>query len=203
MITTNSEIRSEARAALSGKWATSALFMFVFCLITVLFTIAFDFVASKASALINILLIPLGYGVTVGLLRQLRGEEMQLGWMFENFNRRVWVTLLLRYIYTVLWLLLLIVPGIIKSYSYALTEYILHDEAELTEKAAIERSMEIMHGRKMDMFLLDLSFLPWYLLSILTLGIGCLWVMPYHYTARASFYEHAKREFEETIEVID
>ena len=70
--------------------------------------------------------------------------------------------------------------------------YILQDDETLENSAAIEMSMQMMEGYKMKLFLLDLSFLGWYLLSIPTFGIAVFWVQPYHLTARAAFYEDLK-----------
>ncbi|MBJ6745474.1 DUF975 family protein [Streptococcus sp. 121] len=90
------------------------------------------------------------------------------------------------------WTLLLILPGLIKSYSYSMTNYIIEDlvaqgkDIEPTE--AITKSRILMDGHKLDLFLLDLSFIGWVLLSILTFGIGSLWLSPYIYTTRAAFY---------------
>ena len=103
-------------------------------------------------------------------------------------------------IYEFLWTLLLIIPGIIKYYSYAMTKFILLDEPELKYDAAIEKSMEMMKGKKFKLFLLDLSFIGWALLCILTLGIGLVLLVPYMYTARAAFYEDLKAELAQKVE---
>lgn len=83
----------------------------------------------------------------------------------------------------------MIVPGIIKTYSYAMTAYLLKDRQELKFNAAIEESMRMMSGNKMRLFILDLTFIGWYLLGIITFGIGLLWVIPYHSSARIAFYQ--------------
>ena len=114
---------------------------------------------------------------------------------FGNWGHHVGGTLLVA-LYTLAWTLLLIVPGIIKSFSYALTPFILTDKPELSANEAIELSMKMMDGHKLDLFILYLSFIGWYLLSILTLCVGMLWVMPYMYTAMAAFYEDVKAEYE-------
>ena len=72
--------------------------------------------------------------------------------------------------------------------------FILKDEPELKYNAAIEKSMSMMNGYKMKLFLLDLSFIGWMILSVLTLGIGLLFLQPYMSTARAAFYEDLKAE---------
>ena len=87
-----------------------------------------------------------------------------------------------------LWTLLLIVPGIIASYSYAMTEFILADDPDLTAKAAIEQSKQLMSGNRWRLFCLHFSFLGWEILCTLTLGIGYLWLRPYKRAAEAAFY---------------
>lgn len=97
-------------------------------------------------------------------------------------------------IFVFLWSLLLIVPGIIKGYAYSMAPYIVKDltdkgkEVEPTE--AINLSREVMNGHKWQLFCLDLSFIGWFLLSIITLGIGFLWLRPYFGVTRANYYRH-------------
>lgn len=195
----NSELRAEARQALKGNWSVAALFMFVYVLIACTVSSAFSLpfgnnpTAEGFSLVTALLLLPLQWGCYVAYMRLFRNEELQMGWMFEGYPQgRIWTTCILQFIYTLLWALLLIIPGVIKSYSYAMTPYILKDNPELSNNAAIEESMRMMQGNKMKLFLLDLSFIGWCLLSILTFGIGMLWVSSYMYTARAAFYEDLK-----------
>jgi uncharacterized membrane protein len=100
----------------------------------------------------------------------------------------------------ILWSLLLLIPGSIKSYSYAMTEYILKDNPELQNNAAIEKSMEMMNGHKLRLFLLHLSFIGWYIVGVLTLFIGFFWIIPYVHTAEAAFYEDLKAQQEPIVE---
>lgn len=86
-----------------------------------------------------------------------------------------------------LWTLLFIIPGIIKSYSYALTTLILVNEPTSQPLATITKSRQLMDGKKMQLFLLDLSYLGWYILSLFTLGILAVWVIAWHQTARTLF----------------
>jgi uncharacterized membrane protein len=92
-------------------------------------------------------------------------------------------------LYVVLWSLLLVIPGIIKSYSYALVPYLLKDNKKLEYNDVITKSRKLMDGHKFDLFVLDLSFLGWAILACLTFGIGFLWFVPYLQTTRAAFYE--------------
>ena len=92
-------------------------------------------------------------------------------------------------IFITLWTLLFIIPGLVKCYSYALTGYIRHDRPELNFSQTITESRRLMNGHKLDLFLLDLSFIGWYLLGSLCCGIGTIFVVPYHQLSRTLFYE--------------
>ncbi|GHT21911.1 hypothetical protein FACS189430_02820 [Bacteroidia bacterium] len=136
----------------------------------------------------------LGYGLAVTFLKNFRREAIDAGTLFVGFRNyfKVLGPMLLVGLYTFLWTLLFIVPGIIKAYSYAMTAYILHDDLTVGADEAIERSKAMMNGYKAKLFLLDLSFIGWGLLCVLTLGIGLLWLIPYMQTSRAAFYEEVR-----------
>lgn len=89
---------------------------------------------------------------------------------------------------TFLWSLLFIVPGIIASYRYALAPYLMAENPDMGVMEAIARSKELMNGSKWRLFCLQLSFIGWNLLCVLTLGIGYLWLTPYQNAAEAAFY---------------
>jgi len=95
---------------------------------------------------------------------------------------------LLQSVYILLWSLLFIIPGIIATYSYAMTEFILAENPDLTASEAIARSKEMMSGNRWRLFCLHFSFIGWDILSSLTLGIGNLWLRPYKQAANAAFY---------------
>ena len=95
---------------------------------------------------------------------------------------------LLQSVYILLWSLLFIIPGIIATYSYAMTEFILAENPDLTASEAIARSKEMMSGNRWRLFCLHFSFVGWDILSSLTLGIGNLWLRPYKQAANAAFY---------------
>ncbi len=98
------------------------------------------------------------------------------------------VARLLQSLYVLLWSLLLIIPGIIAGYSYAMTEYILAEHPDLTASEAIACSKQMMAGNRWRLFCMQFSFLGWDILSTLTLGIGYLWLRPYKQAATAAFY---------------
>lgn len=184
---TSSELRAQAWGVLSGKWGMAVVATLVYGVISGVLSFI-PFVSWIATLLVS---LPLAYGFTIMLLNVVRGSDVQLDTMGEGFKDygRILGTMLLSSVYQFLWALLLIVPGIIKGYSYALTPYLLKDHPELKFNAAIEESMRLMSGNKMRLFLLDLSFIGWFLLGIITFGIAFLWITPYWNTARAAFYE--------------
>ena len=140
----------------------------------------------------------LQYGFSVAILRFHRNREETIKEMisagFQEDYARVLGIELLKAVFILLWALLLIVPGIIKAYSYAMTEFIAEDNQELGPNECIERSKTMMDGHKMDLFLLDLSYIGWILLGCITLGIGLLWVSPWMSMAHVKFYEQLKNE---------
>jgi len=183
----SSELRAQAWSALSGKWGMAVVATLVYFVISGVLS-CIPFISYIAVLLVS---LPLAYGFTIMLLNVVRGSDVQLDTMGEGFKDygRILGTMLLSSVYQFLWMLLLIIPGIIKGYSYALTPYLLKDHPELKFNAAIEESMRLMSGNKMRLFLLDLSFIGWFLLGLITFGIAFLWITPYWNTARAAFYE--------------
>ena len=124
------------------------------------------------------------------LLKQHDGKALDFSDLFSQFDRfgTGFAQNFLRTLYTFLWSLLLIVPGIIAALSYAMTPFILEEHPELTASEAIARSKELMDGHKMDLFILNLTFLGWDILCALTANIGHLFLNPYKNAAYAVFY---------------
>ena len=155
--------------------------------------------ASSLTFLLEVfLLFPLAVGF-VNCFRKLlvQGDTALLKNMFcfSNYWKKVG-GMLLMYVFIALWTLLLIIPGIIKAFSYSMTPYLLDEYPQLSPSEAIHRSRMMMRGHKFDLFWLLLSFIGWAILSIITGGIGFLWLYPYMQTALASFYEEVKADYE-------
>lgn len=199
MLKDNSQLRAEARQALQGKWPMAAVAALIYSVIVGGLS-AIPFIGGLCSLFIG---LPVAYGIAIVMLSVYRGKDIDFGVLFEGFQdySRIFVTKLLQAIYTLLWSLLLVIPGIIKSYSYAMTDFILKDEPEMKNNAAIEKSMAMMENNKMKLFLLDLSFIGWALLAIVTFGIGFLFLQPYMQVSRAAFYEDLKAQQGGNIEV--
>lgn len=136
-------------------------------------------------------------GLALIMLQLSRLGQTKIETLFDGFRQGLASNIVagvLVNIFTFLWALLFIVPGIVKSYSYAMTFHILADHPEMEPAEAINKSKEMMKGNKWRLFCLDCSYIGWGLLCILTLGILSFWVAPYNLMAHTQFYESIKGE---------
>lgn len=133
---------------------------------------------------------PLALGSAYIYLNLTKGFEPDVNVLFSGFQRftDTLVLWLLTSIFTFLWSLLLIVPGIIKAISYSQAFYILAEHPEMSGKEALDESIAMMDGHKMDYFVLWLSFIPWLLLVSITCGLAILYVGPYMEATFTNFY---------------
>ena len=118
-------------------------------------------------------------------------EGVKAGALGEGFGNygHIFATLFLSDLFFALWSMLFIIPGLIKAYSYRLVPYLVKDEPGLSATETITRSRELMDGHKMEAFLLDLSFIGWILLGVVTFGlVDVFWTDPYLESSRARFY---------------
>lgn len=155
-------------------------------------------VLGSNAALLGIVLTgPLLIGVNRYRLKIIRTDEEDSSLIVSAFSQNIIdyiITHILRVVFVFLWTLLLIIPGIIKSFSYSMTFYILADNPDLKPQEAIEKSQEMMYGHKWRLFMLYLSFIGWYFLALLTFGIGMLFLQPYIDQSVANFYEDLKTQ---------
>lgn len=120
-------------------------------------------------------------------------QKPNVGNLFYGFKERYGQSLgifIMTGIFTLLWSLLLIIPGIIKSYSYAMSSFIGYDHPEKSTLDCITESRQLMNGHKWKLFCLRISYIGWFLLVILTLGILSFWVSPKVNQAQYEFYRH-------------
>jgi uncharacterized membrane protein len=192
--TENSILRQQALDALRGNWGLAIGGFFIYLIMNGICQ-NIPFIGPIASV---ILTGPFQLGLIKFTLAISRSNEPRIEQLFEGFNdfNRALIAYLRTALFIFLWTLLLIVPGIIAAYSYSMTFYILADDHSISAKEAMEKSKLMMDGRKMDLFLLSLSFIGWALLCILTLGIGFLWLIPYINVSVAKFYQDIKGEEE-------
>ena len=151
-------------------------------------------IAASAAGAVNLVAFILGGVVQIGyaqyLLKQQDREVNSVKDLFSQFDRfgQGFLQAFLRGLYTFLWSLLFVIPGIVKSFGYAMTPFLMAEDPNLTAKEAIKLSQEKMMGHKGELFCLGLSFIGWDLLAALTGGIGHIFLNPYINAAYAAFY---------------
>lgn len=146
------------------------------------------------------------YFVEVGLVYYMvnfindKQHEFKDLFHFINDFVKIFITNLLQNIMIFLWGLLLVIPGIIKFYAYALVPYLLADEKykDLGYMDILKKSEAMMNGHKWDYFILTLSFIGWHFLALFTLGVLEIWVLPYQRTAATKFLNALKNDFEKS-----
>jgi len=145
--------------------------------------------AQLIGALLSLMSAMLGIGFTIFSLNVSRRQNNSVGNLFDsfgNFFRFLWLMILMWFFVT-LWSLLLVIPGIIASYRYRQAVFILIDNPTMRPIDCIRKSKELMKGRKAELFVLDLSFLGWYILAIIPFVI--IFVYPYTRTTHAGYYD--------------
>jgi uncharacterized membrane protein len=184
----NAELRAMARSQLKGAWLEAVGLILVYWIIM------------GVSSLVMVGLLVLGGPLTLGLsgyfLKKPRGEAGKLENLFDGFKQfgSSFLLNLLQGIFIVLWSCLLIIPGIVKIFSYSMAFYILKDNPDIGSLEAITQSRKMMAGYKWKLFCLYFSFIGWTLLCCLSFGIGFLWLVPYIATSNANFYEELKKQ---------
>jgi len=185
-------LMKEAREALAGKWGLAVGTFFIYILITAILS-GFRGTGSVISLIVD---GPLMLGMALFSLAIARKKDAKLEQIFEGFKRfgKSLVAYLLVIVFTILWTLLLIVPGIIAAISYSQIFFILVDDETISAGDAMKKSKKMMYGYKWKYFYLGCRFIGWFLLSILTLGIGLLWFLPYLHVTMAKFYDDIKEK---------
>ena len=150
--------------------------------------------------LLFFIVLPLGVGFLNSFRKLLvQGDNELPGNMYKlatsNYWHKVWGMFLVM-LFTFLWSLLFIIPGIVKCFSDSMTPFILEEHPELGANEAIDHSRAMMKGHKFDLFWLILSFIGWGFLCLFTFGIGYLWLVPYMDTSISAFYEDVKADYE-------
>ena len=195
----NNILRQNARAQL-GNSIFSPTWLMV--MVAFLIVSAISGAASSISLGIAALIIsgPLVYGLNRICVNVVKGNnKIQIEDLFIGFKEcftQSFLLSLLTGLFTFLWSLLFFIPGIVKSYSYAMAPYILQDDPSKDWKIALNESKEMMKGYKWQLFCLDLSFIGWYIVGFLCCCVGVIFVEPYALIARANFYMALKAKNE-------
>ena len=207
----SAQIRAKARQSLGGKFSAPTWSSALFALFIVSFLLSIVSIISEVlpytttnEALIaffvwaeRIVIIVATGPLTFGLVNYCLGVSRKefpakkYSELFDGFKSDFFDNIALCFLmglFTFLWSLLLVIPGIIKGYAYSMAYYVKRDNPTLSSTEAITKSRNLMNGHKWRLFCLEFSFIGWDLLSILTLGILQLWLAPYKAFARAEFY---------------
>lgn len=211
-----SEMKSEALKSLKNYWAISSLLVFTLFLIVegipdlyeiqvtgsagtwlydTLYANPMPGSVRLVETLYGILTAPLSFAFSwffLDLIRHQKPLFKQVFTVYQNFKltvKLIWVSLVMGF-FILLWLLLLVIPGLVKILAYSQTYYILKDHPEYSATEAITASRRLMKGHKWNFFVFGLSFIGWAILAAIPLFIGYLWLVPYFSAAVAVYYQN-------------
>lgn len=196
---TNAELKLQGKESLEGNWGLAVGVVVVVWLLTGAFVDSNreDSAFHSFMSIVGLLLTGvLTFGLRNVFLRFNRSQEVSFVNVFDGFTYYLQTLVLhiVKYLFIILWLLLLIVPGIIAILRYSMAYFIMVDNPRIGALEAIRKSGEMMRGHKTRLFFLWLSFIGWFLFGVVTLGIGFLYVAPYYEATLTSFYEDLKNQ---------
>ena len=215
-----SDHRLAAREALAGNWVNAVLVALVAAILggsiasgSFNFQVNEEITKALPEILKPVLAIWIGIASVLGWLQFIVGGTIELGHcryvlklhdrqeanirdLFSQFSRLLqgFLLRLLTTIFIVLWTLLFVIPGIVATFRYAMAPFILYEHPEMSAMDAIRASKKMMDGHKWELFCLNISFIGWAILSVLTCGIGFLFLNPYMSQAYASFYRNLQAQ---------
>jgi len=209
----NNEIRENARLSLKGNWKVAILSSLVYSIVSIIGDLTSESSGIWFSILTTISNALFIFGYTSIMLHIVRGEDTEFSEIFaqcKRFWKGLGMTLVVG-ICIALWTLLLVVPGIIASIKYSMTFYIWVDNPKIGIDEAINKSIEMTDGHKMDIFKLYLSFIGWIVLSLVPglvagfwfkqyavgiMSLGMIFVSPYIEVSMGTFYNTLVKERE-------
>ena len=190
-MTNNSQLMSDARDSLNGKWPL-AIGTFLILLLITMGTSLIPYAGQIISLLIS---GPLAVGGAFFALNIVRDHQAKNDDLFFSFNNNLGNSILaylLVFVFVFIGFILLIIPGIIVGLALSQTWFILADNPSMDSYSAVIKSKDMMNGFKWQYFKIGLRLFVLGLLCLLTLGIGFLWLIPYQYVVYAKFYEEVK-----------
>lgn len=185
------ELKAKAKEQIKGNIGV----LFVIMLI-VAFVAGLANVVPVVGSLVSLIVLTPAFTIAMVIiyLKMADGIKPEIAELFQHFNKfwGAFKVTFLTGLFTALWSLLFVIPGIIKSFSYAMAMYILAENPDMPALEAIDKSKAMMDGHKMELFVLGLSFIGWGLLCGITFGIAAIWVIPYMNATMANFYNSIK-----------
>ena len=203
------QYRAQAREVLQDIWDDAISVYFAIFVIASIISVPavigdllslskyLSFGLAGGTTLLSLLIIPLQPAYYIALLQKARNSEETLlrstvQQFTKNYSRLLLSGILISIIVSVLSIFTLLIGGIIFSYAYRMVPYLISDYPDLPATEAMKISREMMRGYKWKLFLLDFSFIGWWILTFITLGLGVFLLVPYTQTATAVFYEDLK-----------
>lgn len=159
-----------------------------------------DIILSATITLVDVLILSIfRVGGTRYFLKLRKNQVTSFGEVFGDFKNKTAGNIasvsFIKFLSCMLWTLLGIIPGIIKIFQYFAVEYILALRPDITANEALDLSKKLMKGNKLKAVVLDISFIPWFILSLLTVGIfGYLYVTPYYEATYIEFFSNIREE---------
>lgn len=196
-MTSNKQLMQRARESLSATWAEPVLITLAYSVVLVLISITMAESQLSLTWLLNLLIGgPAAVGFASFYLGAIREQKFDVQLLKRGIHEflKAFVTYLLVTLFIFLWALLFLIPGIIAGYSYSMVFYILCDRPELSISETLKQSQRLIYGKRWKLFCMDCRFIGWFLLCLLTLGIGFIWFWPYYMTTKTYFYEDLLRE---------
>lgn len=186
---TRGMMKANAKEALRGNWGIAILALLI------------GYVLEGAASCVFgvghlIIMGPIETGIALIFMKLSYRDNAEIGDLFapfQNFVNTFFAGFLVA-IFTFLWSLLFVIPGIVKSLAYSQTFFIMNEHPEYTGREAITASRQLMDGHKGELFVLNLSFIGWFLLSSLTFGLLLFYVLPYYQATMAEYYRYLKEE---------
>lgn len=209
---TRSEYRAQAREILNGNWKNAAIIGAIYFIIVMFMEVPALSVMNAGMAIQNatsgfttlyaiLVAVPFGFALYCAFLSFIRGEITSEGLCQTTTNnftsmwsRTVPTYLLMFVIIMALSIVTLGIAGVIFSYAYQMVPYLLKDYPELGPKEVLRASREMMKGHKWEFFVLQLSFIGWILLCVVTLGFCFIFLCPYMAATNAYYYNDLKAE---------
>ncbi len=152
--------------------------------------------ASLIDSLLRLAMAVVGVGFSLFVMNSVRRSQPALGNLLDGFGMfpRVLFLIILQIVLIFLWSLLLVIPGIIAAYRYSFAVYVMIDHPEMSAMDCLRESKRLTTGYKRQLFLLDLSFILWFLLTMIPVVgyIAQVYVTPYMESARVLYYEQIR-----------
>ena len=199
---TRAELKAMAKAQIKGNIGILFVISLIIGAISIAANWLLGLIPVVGSLAATVIVTP---AFTISVLRVYQNlalaQKPQVGDAFTGFDD-FWTAFkaqLLVSVFTFLWSLLFVIPGIIKGFSYSQTMMVVAENKGISAREALNRSKAMMEGHKMDLFVLNLSFIGWVLLCGITFGIAYIWVGPYMQATLVNFYNDVKPAPEESV----